>query len=101
MSESLQAKLAAARRRWRTLQTLGGLAASFTVVVLLALVSFYTDRLLVLGTPGRWGWLLALVGGALLAKALKRRGELPREFKDLSARYRERPARSRRSCARA
>lgn len=61
MPESLQAKLAAARRRWRSLLAAGGLAASAALLIMLCLVSFHTDRLLALTTPGRYAWLLLLI----------------------------------------
>jgi len=63
MPDSLQAKLMAARKRWRSFLWAGGLAASFAAMTALALISFYSDRWLVLDTAGRLGWLLALLGG--------------------------------------
>ncbi|HXG24042.1 MAG TPA: hypothetical protein VNJ09_05750, partial [Chthonomonadales bacterium] len=65
MPETLQSKLAAARRRWRSLQIGGGLALTFSVLVALSLLSFYCDRMLVLSTAGRWAWLIVLVAGVL------------------------------------
>lgn len=66
MPETLQSKLSAARRRWRSLQIGGGLALTFSVLVALSLLSFYCDRMLVLSTAGRWIWLIVLVAGALV-----------------------------------
>lgn len=83
MPESLQAKLMAARQRWRSLLWAGGLATSFAVMTALALLSFYSDRWLVLSTTGRLGWLLALLIGAaacvLLFLVLPLRRPIPDE----------------------
>ncbi len=70
MPDSLQAKLAAARLRWRSFQVAGGVAASFTALTALVLLSFHSDRLFVLGTSGRQGWLIALLAGAVVAAAV-------------------------------
>src|SRR5262245_25452820 len=61
MPESLQAKLALARKRWRSLRTAGGMAGVFAALTAVALVSFYSDWLLILGTAGRFAWLIALL----------------------------------------
>ncbi|CAA9590168.1 MAG: hypothetical protein AVDCRST_MAG88-4748, partial [uncultured Thermomicrobiales bacterium] len=70
MPDSLQAKLAAARLRWRSFQVAGGVAASFTALTALVLLSFHSDRLFVLGASGRQGWLIALLAGAVVAAAV-------------------------------
>jgi len=70
MPEMLQNKLAAVRRRWRSLQVGGGLALTFSALASLSLFSFYCDRLLVLSTAGRWAWLIALVVSALVMGAM-------------------------------
>lgn len=67
MPVSLQAKLAAARLRWRSFQAMGGFAALFAFCAALSLASFHTDRLLVLGTGGRQLWLWLLIAGFVLA----------------------------------
>jgi hypothetical protein len=61
MPHSIQAKLAAARRRWRTVVAAGGGAAAFGIVVLVCLVSFHTDRLIALTSPGRLSWLIGIL----------------------------------------
>jgi len=69
MPNSLQAKLAAARRRWRSVVAAGGLAAALGIVLLVCLLSFHTDRLLALTSPGRLGWLIGILA-AIAASAV-------------------------------
>ncbi len=70
MPDSLHAKLSAARRRWRLLNALTGTAVGFTALTALVFASFYSDRVLVLGSSGRLAWLVALLGSAVLSAAL-------------------------------
>lgn len=73
MPETLESKLSAARLRWRGLRMAGGLAASVALLCALMLLSFHSDRLVVLSNGGRLGWLIGLVVGlaaALLAFVL-------------------------------
>ncbi|MCC6729197.1 MAG: hypothetical protein IT208_07645 [Chthonomonadales bacterium] len=70
MSGTLQARLSAARRRWRAIEAGGGLAAAVGLLCLLALASFHVDRLLALSTLGRLAWLVALIAGAVAGLAL-------------------------------
>ncbi len=84
MPESLQAKLAAARRRWRSVAAAGGAAASFALLTAVCLVSFHTDRLTALTTPGRMAWLIgllaAIAGSALVFLLLPLRRPLEDEM---------------------
>jgi hypothetical protein len=70
MPDSLQAKLAAARLRWRSFVAAGGLAVTFTILAFLVVASFWSDRWLVLTSGGRMGWLVGLIAGAALCVIL-------------------------------
>lgn len=70
MPHSLQAKLAAARRRWRSVVAAGGAAAAFGLVALVCLLSYHTDRMLALTTPGRMGWLIGILASAAASAIL-------------------------------
>src|SRR5689334_9270802 len=61
MPASLQAKLEAARRRWRSLAVAGGFALCFAAVTTACLISFHMDRIVALTTPGRFAWLIVLL----------------------------------------
>lgn len=64
---SWQAKLAAARRRWRAVAATGGGAAAFGLVTLACLLSFHVDRLLALTTPGRQAWLIGILAATVVS----------------------------------
>ena len=69
MSEPLQNKLDDARRKWRAFLTTGGFALTIVIVLLLSILSFWTDRLLVLTNSGRYGWLLIIAAGLIIGFA--------------------------------
>lgn len=70
MSESLQAKLNEARRRWRTLVMMAGAASVCAVMSALILISFHSDRLLTLTSGGRLAWLVTLIVGLIVSTAV-------------------------------
>lgn len=70
MPESLSHKLQAARRRWRLLQSVAGIAITIAILALLVVVSFWTDRALTLTTAGRLGWLIGIVAACMGALGL-------------------------------
>ena len=84
MPDSLQLKLAAARRKWRLVAAASILLASLAAVVSLVLVSFYSDRMLVLESSGRYYWQIALFGtlifGAIALVVLPVRRRIPDEM---------------------
>ena len=51
------------------MKSASGVAATTAILSALVLISFYTDRLLMLTTPGRLGWLIALITGKSPAPA--------------------------------
>ncbi len=71
MPESLIAKLDAARKRRRSLQTASGAAVTLGVLLTLAVISFYHDRLVILTSAGRLSWLIILLSAPLVAIALR------------------------------
>src|SRR5438034_111548 len=66
MSEALNAKLEAARRQWRSLQTSVGLCVLIATVAAISVVSFHVDRLMVLTSGGRFFWLMVILLGAII-----------------------------------
>ena len=69
---TLQRKLAAARQWWRLTRVLSGLTWVLSLVVLLALICYHSDRLLVLSVHARENWRIgiALTAGLTLLLAL-------------------------------
>jgi hypothetical protein len=64
MPETLQAQFSSARARWKSLAAAGGVLAVLSVLGVLSLIGFHTDRLLALSTPGRAAWLILLITAA-------------------------------------
>jgi hypothetical protein len=69
MSESLQAKLNEARKRWRALVLMAGAASVCAVMSASILISYHSDRLLTLTNGGRLAWLVTLILGLILSTA--------------------------------
>ena len=69
---TLQRKLAATRRWWRLTRVLSGLTWVLSLVVLLALICYHSDRLLVLSVHARENWRIgiALAAGFTFLLAL-------------------------------
>ena len=83
MPDSMKQKLTAARIHWRWIKAAGGLAIGFSALAALALISFYSDRLLVLSDGMRMAWLITLTAwpiiGALLFIVIPVRRKIPDE----------------------
>ena len=84
MPDTLQLKLAAARRKWRMIAAASILLLATAALVSLVLVSFYSDRMLVLESSGRYYWQVALFATLVLSAiaiiALPLRRRIPDEM---------------------
>src|SRR5437867_734813 len=65
MSDALSSKVIAARLRWKRLKVFTGFCLLASVLLCLSIISFHTDRLIVLTSGGRLVWLLTLLIGLL------------------------------------
>lgn len=68
--EPLQRKLAATRHWWRLTRVLSGLTWVLSIVVLLALICYHSDRIIVLSVQAREMWRTGIALTAVLTLLL-------------------------------
>lgn len=66
----MEDKLHEARIRWRWLNALVGICLTFSIFCIVTLLSFYSDRFLILSNDMRLGWLIALISVVVLGLIL-------------------------------